>query len=521
LSVTVEQISSAQARYSRVCDRFKATWTVHQFASGAFRHLLGEGLPYELDLPSVYERVKTLAAMLHGTWPGGEEAVAPPFEEIETALGRSSQKLLDADHRLSASFLRRFFERMKRQDDTIVEFMIKFYLYAEAVEGDHRDKLDFLFTRLGEDYVPERDEYSPRESLELRQRIIALVSILRVGDAPRDEVVRVIRAIRSMREDIESATRFDDLTERNLLRDSRTFKHRVGDLYFDPDVLLAIIELNVAAKNRFLRLYGDEEERLVAEAEKLMEHGVAIERNFGDANPALVEEIARFREFKERFDALRAQSNVKHDVVARLKASMNNILAQLDRGLDLEEERPPDLPESFFDEARQLETLQNRFGRHEPLLPHLQRIASALDFLDPAMAPEDIAHLPCSRELRLEGWEAAAYQKLVERRPPDAEEDVEELWMLYLRAAALRLKVDEEATTLATAMAAGVRPEPELLNRAKRSLDTAKELDEQFGDFLQEAVFYPNRPILHQLYRSRFRLLRGFSGLWLIYDRQS
>ena len=93
--------------------------------------------------------------------------------------------------------------------------------------------------------------------------------------------------------------------------------------------------------------------------------------------------------------------------------------------------------------------------------------------------------------------------------------------MIYLRAAALRLKVDEEATILATAMAAGVRPEPELLARAKRSLDLAKELDEQFGDFLQEAVYYSNRRILHQLYRSRFRLLRGFSGLWLIYDRQS
>ena len=93
--------------------------------------------------------------------------------------------------------------------------------------------------------------------------------------------------------------------------------------------------------------------------------------------------------------------------------------------------------------------------------------------------------------------------------------------MLYLRAAALRIKVDEEATILATAMAAGVKPESALLSKAKKSLDSAKELDEHFGDLLQEAVYYANRRILHQLYRSRFRLLRGFSGLWLIYDRQA
>jgi hypothetical protein len=94
------------------------------------------------------------------------------------------------------------------------------------------------------------------------------------------------------------------------------------------------------------------------------------------------------------------------------------------------------------------------------------------------------------------------------------------LWLLYVRAAALRLKIDEEATILATAISAGARPESELLAKAKKSLDLAKSLDEQFGDLQQEAVYYSNRRILHQLYRSRFRLLRGFSGLWLIYDRQ-
>jgi hypothetical protein len=83
------------------------------------------------------------------------------------------------------------------------------------------------------------------------------------------------------------------------------------------------------------------------------------------------------------------------------------------------------------------------------------------------------------------------------------------------------MKIDEEATILSTAIASNVRPDADLLNRAKKSLDWAKELDESFGDLLQEAVYYTNRRIHRQLYRSRFRLLRGFSGLWLIYDRQS
>lgn len=501
----VAQISAVQSRYSRISDRLKATWTLHQFASGATRHFLGSTESCELDLAPIYEQMKDLAGMINGTWPAVVDTTAGPFLDLECALDGASQTLLEMEAQISPSLLRRFFEKLKRQDDSIIEYLIRFYLYADAVEGDRRDKLDFLFTRIGEDFVPERGEYEVRDPLELRQRIIELVAILRVAAAPRDEVKRVIRAVKSMRDEVQSAAKFDDLTERNLLRDARTFKHRVGDLYFDADVLMAIIELNVASKNRFLRLYGGEEQRLVEEAGKLMEHGQAIERNFGDANPALVEEIARFREFKERFDCLRAQSNVKHDVVARLKSSMNNILTQLDRGLELEEERAPDLPAEFFAREQQLHDLGARFGKNEPLRDYLLRIASAVNTSE-------------ADKMRLEPWEAAAYGKLLEREPAEADEDNEELWLLYLRAAALRIKIDEEATILATVIAASVKPEPDLLARAKKSLDTAKELDEQFGDFLQEAAYYANRKILHQLYRSRFRLLRGFSGLWLIYD---
>src|SRR5213075_993090 len=125
------------------------------------------------------------------------------------------------------------------------------------------------------------------------------------------------------------------------------------------------------------------------------------------------------------------------------------------------------------------------------------------------------------RDLRLEPWEIAAYQKLFDRRATEGEDDTDELWMLFVRAAALRMKIDEEATLLAATRAAGVSSGPELLTKAKGSLDCAKELDEEFNTLLHEAVYYTNARILHQLYRSRFRLLRGFSGLWLIYDQRA
>lgn len=515
--MSVVEIGLLHTRYVRLTDRFKSLWTYHHFASGVYKNLLHATVPYSINFQNTYDRMKSASGMLNGAQV--TEAGAA-LGLCELALDRASAQLLRADDQISASVLRRFFEKLKSQDDSLLQQLIKFYFYADAVEGDHRDKLDFLFTRIGEDFLAQRGEYWSRDSLEFRERVIALVSLRQVPEAPQEEVIRLIRAVRSIRDDIQAAEAFEEFTDNNLLKNARLFKHRLGDLYFHPDILLAIVELNVATKNKFMRLYLAEEQRIVDDSKKLLDSGVAIERNFGDTNPGLVQEIARFRDFKVQFDAGRAESNVKHDVITHLKHSMTNILAQLDRGLGGDEDAAPsDLPASFFSDAERVEKVQTRFGFDTVLEPFVLRIAAAIDFVDPAVMPEEVADIPNIQELRLEPWEIAAYQKLVARRQAEAGEDNEELWLLYIRAAALRLRVDEEATLLAAAFAAGVVPEPHLMTSAKQSLDRAKELDESFSELLRQVVYYSNAKILHQLYRSRFRLLRGFSGLWLIYDR--
>jgi hypothetical protein len=515
--MSVAEIGLLHGRYVRLSDRFKSIWTYHQFASGAFKNLLATPLPYRIDFQNTYERIKAASATLNASQV---QEAGTALGLCELALDRITTQLLRADEQVSASVLRRFFEKLKRQDENIVHFLIKFYLYADAVEGDRRDKVDYLFTQIGEDLATDRIEYTSRDSLEFRERIIALVSVLRPIDASQEEVIRLIRAIRAIRDDVQTAQAFEELTERNLLKNARLFKHRLGHLYFHPDILMAIVELNVATKNKFHKLYRDEEHKIVDDAQKLMDHGPAIERNFGYTNPELLEEIARFRDFKQRFDVSRAASNVKHDVITHLKQSMGKVLAQLDRGLGADEDvTTADLPPAFFNEAEQIENITSRFGKDPILHSHLLRIASAIDVADPSVMPEEVAEFPNVKELRLEPWEIGAYQKLFERRPPEADEDNDDLWLLYLRAAALRIKVDEEATMLAASIGAGVPGEADVFASAKESLDCGKELDQQFNDFLHEAVYYSNPKILHQLYRSRFRLLRGFSGLWLIYDR--
>ena len=40
--MTVDAAGDLQTRYARISDRFKATWTAHQFATGVFSQILGE-----------------------------------------------------------------------------------------------------------------------------------------------------------------------------------------------------------------------------------------------------------------------------------------------------------------------------------------------------------------------------------------------------------------------------------------------------------------------------------------------
>jgi hypothetical protein len=97
----------------------------------------------------------------------------------------------------------------------------------------------------------------------------------------------------------------------------------------------------------------------------------------------------------------------------------------------------------------------------------------------------------------------------------EAEDD--DLLQLYLRSAALRMKIAEEASFLA-AFPPQKPVQGMLLRKVKESLDRANTYDQHFVALLHDEIHYSSSTNLHRLYRSRFRLLRVFSGLWLIYD---
>lgn len=509
--MSVAEIGQLHNRYVRLSDKFKAVWTYNQFAAGVFKNLLQQNLPYKLDFQKLYEEIRKAGDLIQSA---AAPTVAPMMDRSERELQATFRHLMLADEYITPSILRRFFEKLRKQDDKIIFQLIKFYIYSSGAL--QRDKLDFLFTRIAEDFVEDRGEYVMRDASELRKTFVGIVSAVPVPFPPPEEIQALANEFRSLREEVLRSPSFDHLTDNNLLIRSRELKARAGDAFLHADVLIAVVECNIATKNRFAALYRDEEHRIMEDARRLIENEQAIARGFGETNPQLLDEMTRFKEFKREFDDSRANSNLKANVISSLKSSMNNILAQLDRGLDQSEGEVEELSDTFFLDAQQLDTVQSKFGDDPLLQPYLVRIISVLDSFDPDTSMSRITRSPEAKNLRLEPWEAGAFEKLYWQRGRNQGE-TDELLLLYLRAAALRLRIDEEARELAE-LHAGSAPTPSVLDRIKTTLDRSKEFDDTFKEYLQEGI-YSNPKNLHRLFRSRLRLLRAFSGLWLIYDQ--
>lgn len=511
--MSVAQIGELHNRYVRLSDQFKAVWTYNQFATGIFKSILQQPLPYKIEFQKHYDEIRAAGDAIQTV--GGGDGVAR-IAACEAAITPILRELAAADAFVTAGVVRRFFEKLRRSDDKIIFHLIKFYLYSGSVDGEQRDKLDFLFTRIGEDFLEQRGEYFMKDASELRKLLNGLLAVYKIQNPPDNEgLYQLIRTVRAIREELVNARAIEELTSRNLLRSFRELKHKIGELFLVPDILLAIIECNIASKNAFVRLYKNQEDQILEDSRRLLESEEAIAAGAGRDNPAVAEEMERFKRFKEQFESSREKSDVKHHLITQLKLSMNNLLSHLDRQFDAPVAEPSNVP--IFADAEEVDDIEAVFGTEPLLYPYLQKIYSVLNYFDPDISQDRITRSPEAKGLRLETWEIEAFQKLFLGREKSAE-DSEEMLALFLRGAALRMKVEDEAQEI---LGGRRRNDAGFLEEIASTLSRAKEIDVAFGESLNESPYGLSPKMVHRLYRSRLRLMRAFSGLWLLYDKET
>jgi len=155
------------------------------------------------------------------------------------------------------------------------------------------------------------------------------------------------------------------------------------------------------------------------------------------------------------------------------------------------------------------------FVKEGLLAEYASKILYSIDMLRGGAGSGQAAYGASLSRFRLEPWEVRSARR-IQAEEPDSSTENPAYDNLYVEGAALRLMVDDIATRLKAP--SGDPAEASDLDKAGECLGRAQDLDRRFRQALEATgpEGLPER--LNELTRSRFRLLRAFSGLWLLHN---
>lgn len=544
MSTSIVDLRSLHDAYTRLTEKFKTFWTFHQFLQGVHKTFFGDVPGYQVDFQGLYDQIRSVTTVMNVQPP---PVVLDQINQLDGRLDVVYRALSADDEKIAASWVRRFFEKVRTEDEKLLLAILRFYFHSRQVSPEALDKMDFLLTLVGARRSLDDGRYLPRFPQELTKLFASLLGLVRRTPAPAAELTAAVKALGLIKKDIEACERFEELAERKSLDSLRTVKHRLGPAFYDAGVLSAILEANLAAKNRFQALYRNEEKRIFESSQQLLDLERELSRRPEVADTDLQAEFRRFRQFKEEFDRKRNEGEIRHEQVTRLAETIDQLMAKLDAtgGASVDAAPGDAAPEALptfagepIDEAR--ETISGFFpGREavpvsvgmatpapappaittDPLLGEgASKILYSVDMLRGGTGSGQAAYGATLSRFRLEPWEVRAARRIQSAEPaPDLEAAAGDL--LFIEGAALRLKIDDIARRLKPDSDDSDEPATQaVFDEAAECLVRAQDLDRRFRQTL-EAVGPGGPPErLNELTRSRFRLLRAFSGLWLLHN---
>jgi hypothetical protein len=492
--MSVEKIQLLHEDYIRLTERFKALWTFHQFLRGVYKTFFSTEPDYTLDFNALYEEVKGIAAQINS---GSPETVEPLIRNISGRLDGAGQQLREVDKKISPSFVRRFFEKVRPQDEKIAFYLLRFYFAQSDVDEDVIDKVDFLATVAATGRA-DPDALANKPRSQIKKFFESLTSATVWPRFDNAMTPAIVRAFDELATDVATARQFDELLTQRLLENVRTMKRRVANGLAHPEILTAVAWCNLTTRSVFHRLYEKEERRLEDATGRITNLERELTRGGEDVGPP--EEFRRFRDSRIRFDRQAMDRNLRAQHVVELKRAIGDVLQKFDiSGLEAED----------IDEALELVDEMEPEGEDEAFWgPCLDQVLAAVELYDDGEGPlrtglVGLAHL------KLETWELAAARRTVAGGPPSEVERV------ILRAAALRVKAENEAESAERHV--GEIP-PEMVRSARATLARVPQLDKALLELIDGGDSVRSEQEVRWWSRTRFRLLRSTTDLWLKLD---
>lgn len=511
---TVQELSLLHRRYADTSHRFRAGWTFHQFLQSLGKTLLQRVEDaHSTEFQNLYTGLKEISQSLNAS---ESERIRHRLEAIDRRLTELIASLDEEDSKVTPDLLRQFFRRVKNYDDKILSQLVKFYLYAHpggAWPDDRLDKIDFLLARLSEEVDDRTGELVLCDHRRLVEVFQGLWAQLGEGP-PSDQMIEERRAeIDALRHEMGHIGSLDQLNEANVIRRYRDVKHGMGNLYFHPELLLAIQETNLVFKSRIQKLYRQEEQRIVAEYQRVFE----LEREV-PFDSHLDRELAEFREEIERFENQLQREEFRLGDIALIRQRVKQLLPRLTAGRTPTAERPSvsrmamDTGEYTLHKAA--DAASSPLQTQEELLgEYFRRLVDTLREVNPPdLAPERVVLRPEVFTLRIEPREVEAFRRVFGRQETDRE-----LEQFLLEGAALRMRINEEAQEIASLLdETSVTGDSIIFARARLTCRAADAFLWRFSHVLNELMTTGNLAECRQVQLLRMRLMRDYSGLWLL-----
>ncbi|REJ77120.1 MAG: hypothetical protein DWQ36_17905 [Acidobacteria bacterium] len=523
------------ATYSRLSSLFRSAWTFHQFVQGVNKIFSSEQIDLSgLSFQGVYSKLKAVPPALQSD---DTQAAARSLEAAEEDLSRLLDRLVQIDERVSPALLRRFFERVKKYDRKILGQLLRFLVLTRDRSWgiDRHDKVDFLATR----YTVERDETIGGDADVLAELWDEVRSDFPDLASVEERVKDAVSEMASQREAMSSLSSLEQFNEMGLIQGFRDVKHRLGLLVFEPRVMAQLVETNLFLKKSVSGFYQMEERRIASEYQEVFE----LEREVRTVDDALDSELAEFRGQVEALERSIEDQNVKLHSLVDVGSKARRLIPRLrsagngsqDGAEDAAEQRsgsrqpvedtaemaatelptnqrPTEMWREGIDEDRPQGALRIRTAYAELLGDSLRQLLQMLEGSDWKADPQAVTLTEEARPFRLEAREVLAYRRLHGSMRFDREVE-----QFILEACALRLLISSQAEEIVGLLdVQRRRREGAPFEEARRMCRLSSLFEARFEHFLHQSLL-SNRPDdARELYRLRMRLVRDYSGLWLL-----
>ena len=521
--MSVQELSDLHRRYVDLSQRFRAAWVFHQLLQSLARIDDGEVAPspFAARFQELYNELKEASQSLT---PGESGHLPESFDrlggEIETLLSA----LLAEDSKVGPNSLRHFFQKFRNYDEKILAQLTRFYLFAcdeSEWTTDRRDKVDFLVTRLGME-LRRTDEGPGGGTSQQGEIFSSFWKLVGDGDPPREKVDAMLEALTEIRGELEGVTTLEQLTESDSLRNFREFKHSLGNLFFYPAVLNAVLETNLTFRETVRRLYQKEEQRIAADYQRIFD----LEREV-PVDYQLDQELTVFRQQVERFERRLQEDEMRLDDLVELRERARSLIPRLsasegtaaaaEEGGDtrsaVEEATVNAALEAMADGA----ALEERGGGGPPELirESYSQLLEALGETTMGASARSVALSPEVYALRLEARAVVAFRRLHEGpagrsgAPDVAKEET------ILQGAALRVRVREEVDLLAEALD-DVSGGGDEVARARSLVGLADAHLRRYDHLQERSLLDTDVDEARSMLLLRVRLMREYSELWLL-----